>query len=1147
MKKYKLLNNCRGWAVFVIASIVYLMTAEPTASWWDCGEYIATTAKLQVGHPPGAPTFQIIGRLFVLLAGGNTAKIALMVNSMSALCSGFTILFLFWSITMLAKKLIPQNERENMSVAQMTAVFGSGVIGALAYTFSDTFWFSAVEGEVYAMSSCFTAIVFWAILKWDEQSDDVHNLRWIVLIAFLIGVAIGIHLLNILTIPAITYIIYFKKYSKTTKKGFIIAGLISVFAVAVVMYFIIPQIVNLASKFEVFFVNGIGLPFNSGTIIYFVLLFGLLIYGLYWSDKKLKPVVNTTILSVLFLILGYSTFATLIIRANANTPINENAPKDAVSLLTYLNREQYGDTPLLYGPYYTAQLKRNADGSVDYDHSVKYVRDKQTKKYKKIRRTTFPNWEDNGCTVFPRMYSTDDSRRHIIFYKMWTHKGENDYSKPSFGDNLAYFFRYQVNFMYWRYFMWNFAGRQNDIQSYGLNYANPPAEVSNGTKDLIHGNWISGIKFLDEARLGPQKNLPSDFQNNKGRNTLYFLPLLLGIAGLIYHIKKDGKNAFVVFLLFFMTGLAIVLYLNQPPCQPRERDYAYAGSFYAFAIWIGLGVFALCDWLKNIKIPENVRNFSVAGICLLAVPVLMACQEWDDHDRSGRFMARDFARNYLESCQPNSILITFGDNDTFPLWYDQEVEGIRTDVRVLNYTLSGMGWYVEQLYNKLYNSDKIAFTLDKSFYTLGQDLSMARYSSDTMELADALKHINKVSPTETPFNVMKHFEDYDFVAVVPTNNFKITFDKAKAAAQGIYPKELVDGEKGEFVFSVPVQQMDAEGYYKFAQLPRSELMLLDILATNRFERPIYVVNPYLLRDAIPDIMNYVIQEGLVYRIVPYPVRRTVFSENSYDLYANKFTWGNVNKQGVYLENAVTVSNAMSSAQQHALFAQTLVQQGERQKAVQILDRAVKEFPSSKLPYDSRAAIIGQVYCQAGQMQKGHDIFKQLVDYYKSYIRYYDQFKGKKARCVEGDKNLSQVILVQLYNDLKQYNFTDLTKEIEDMPQLQPYLASLSFSNQFGQMITDINNAVRSLSEENASQQAVETLMAALEQLENVGESIQDSEVKAKIVEVTQFIHATALRNNIQPLIEKINQSNVLNSYVAQGQGQTVSPNFSLMR
>lgn len=1140
MKKYRLLNNCIGWAVFLIASIVYLMTAESTASWWDCGEYIATTFKLQVGHPPGAPTFQLIGRLFALLAGGDTAKVALMINSMSALCSGFTILFLFWSITLLAKKLV--KDPQNMTTAQMIAVFGSGIVGALAYTFSDTFWYSAVEGEVYAMSSCFTAIVFWAILKWDEQADKAFSLRWLILIAFLIGVAIGVHLLNILTVPAIVYIIYFKKYPKTTTKGLLLAGVVSVLTVALIMYFIIPEIVSLASHFEVFFVNSIGLPFNTGTIIYFLLLFGLIVFFLRWSRKRSKYILNTALLSILFIILGYSTFLTLIIRANANTPINEHATKDAVSLLTYLNREQYGYTPLIYGPYYTASVARDESGAPLYKKSTKYVKDKQQKKYIPIKRTSNPKWDSKDCTLFPRMYSTDDSRRHVIYYKMWSGKSAESYTKPTFAQNLKYFFRYQVHHMYWRYFMWNFVGRQNDIQSYGLQYESSPADASNGTKDLIHGNWISGIGFLDAARLGPQSNLPDELQNNAGRNKLYFLPLLLGIAGLVYHIKKNGKDAFVVFLLFFMTGLAIVLYLNQPPNQPRERDYAYAGSFYAFAIWIGLGVFALCDWLKKIKLPENIRNIAITAICFLAVPILMASQEWDDHDRHNRYMARDFASNYLNSCKKNAILITFGDNDTFPLWYDQEVEGMRTDVRILNYTLSGMHWYVHELYNKLYESDAIKFTLDSSYYAIGQDVNFARYSTDTMELERALKKIERRSPEEIPFSYMPVFKDYQAVTVLPTTNFKISFDKAKAAEQGIYPKELVDGQKGEFVFSLQTQNMDQEGRMKYAQLYRQELMLLDILGSNHFERPIYVVNPYLLRDVIPNIMDYCVQEGMVYRIVPYKVSGNTITDNSYDLFVNKFVWGNVKQPGVYVENAVTYANSKSARQNYARLAQILTDKGQKDKAIKVLDKAVEEFPNNKVAFDKSDVIFAQAYCRAGDLQKGHDIYKQIINYYRQYINYYNQFSGKKARNVEGDKNLSIIVLAQVHSDLQRYKMTDLCEQIEAIPTVKMVLSSFEFQNQFGQIISSVNSATAQLANENTRQEAITTLLDVLTQLEQASPTIQDGEMLDKLKEVVQFVYANAMRNSAKEITDKIQNSQELSSCLQQSAAQ---PNLSL--
>lgn len=1137
MKKYKLINNCLGWMVFAIASIVYLLTAEPTASWWDCGEYITTTVKLQVGHPPGAPTFQLIGRLFSFFAGGDTTKIAYMVNSMSALCSGFTILFLFWSITMFAKKFV--KDKANMTQGQMIAIFASGIIGSLAYTFSDTFWYSAVEGEVYAMSSCFTAIVFWAILKWDEQSEDSHNLRWIILIAFLIGVAIGVHLLNILTIPAITYIIYFKKYENTTTKGFILAGLLSIVLVALVMYFVIPETVNLAAYFEVFFVNSVGLPFNSGTIIYFLLLFGLITWGLIWTKKKMKPIFNTALLSLLFLIIGYSTFATLVIRANANTPINENAPKDATSLLTYLNREQYGDSPLLYGQYFTA---------TGYDiksqpTTTKYVKNKEAKRYDAIVRTGSPKFKDEVCTIFPRMYSGDNSRNHPQFYRMWSGMSETSMEKPTFTQNLRYFFRYQVHHMYWRYFMWNFVGRQNDIQSYGLNYSS--TNVSNGTKDLVHGNWISGIKFLDNMRLGPQKDLPADLQNNKGRNTLYFLPLLLGLAGLVYHIMKDKKNAFVVFLLFFMTGLAIVLYLNQPPNQPRERDYAYAGSFYAFAIWIGLGVYALCDWLKNIKISENIRNIAISVICLFAVPVLMAVQEWDDHDRSDRYMARDFAANYLKSCDKNAILITFGDNDTFPLWYAQEVENIRTDVRVLNYTLSGMGWYVEQLYNKIYQSEKLPFTLDKECYALGQDINLAQASKDTMELQDALKQIIKASPNQQPFSQIESFKDYKYISILPTTNFKITFDKAKLAKAGMYPKELVDGEKGEFVFSL---EPNANWGRQYAQLYRQELMLLDILGSNHFERPVYVMNPALLREVIPNIMDYCVQEGTVYKIVPYKTDSRAFTTKSYDMYMNNFSWGNVNKEGVYLEEAVTIGNSKVMRQNHVMLAQDLIRKGQKQKAINILDKAVKEFPDSKIPFDRADVLLAQTYCDAGAKDKGKAIYKSIIDYYNSYIAYYNRFNGKKARSVEGDKQMSVLIVAQLcYADVVKFGFTDLQKEIENIPEVKDILSSIKLSNSLEEFISDLNSTFSSLSKGEADKQkARELFMNVLDIIEK--EDISNSAMKDQILQIVTLVYTYSKNYGLEDVAQKITASNNLSYYLNQAMTKNSAPtnsNFSL--
>ncbi len=1097
MKKYSLINNVLGWVVFLIASVVYLVTAEPSASWWDCGEYIATAYKLQVGHPPGAPTFQLFGRIFSLFAGGDVTKVAYMVNAMSAICSGLTILMLFWTITMLAKKLIAKTQE--ITTSQMIAIFGSGVVGALAYAFSDTFWYSAVEGEVYAMSSFFTALVFWVILKWESQADDKHNLRWIILITFLIGISIGVHLLNLLAIPAMVYVFYFKKYPNTTKKGFIWAGILSVLLVAVIMYFIIPMIVSLAGKFEIFFVNSIGLPFNSGTIIYFIIIIGLIVWGLKYSKDKVKPLLNTIILSFLFLLIGYSTFFILVIRANSNTPINENAPKDAVALLTYLNREQYGSTPVFYGTYYTAQPNGSKTSS-------KYTKDKASKKYIKesagLEYTYAP--EDN--TVFPRMYSAQEEK-HIVFYKYWA--GINGDRKPTFAENLTYFFRYQVNHMYWRYFMWNFAGRQNDIQSFGVNHSNIDPE-SNGTKDLINGNWISGIKFIDEMRLGPQSNLPKEMANNPGRNTLFFLPLLLGIAGLIYQFKKDKKDAFVVFLLFFMTGLAIVLYLNQHPTQPRERDYAYAGSFYAFAIWIGLGVYGLYDWLKKVKLPENIKAISVSVICLVAVPVLMAFQEWDDHDRSGRYMAREFARNYLESCEKDAILITFGDNDTFPLWYIQEVERVRPDVRILNFTLSGMHWYVEQLYNKLYDSEKLPFTLPKEYYRMGLNASLVYPSTDqTVELRDALKSFT-TDPNTTMF-----IQNGDSVKVLLYNNFRISTDK------------------DTMTFSIPVDSKQGR------QIARNDLMLLDILATNAFKRPIYTMSPSYFTKLIPNINEYVQQEGLVYRITPKPQSGNIALEKTNNLFLNKFQWGGIKDPKTYLEDAVTINNSRNMRQQHMFIARNYSARGQKDKAIKILDKALQEFPSSKIYFDRYDLQFAEQYCANGQMKKGEDMFNQIVDLYINDIKYYNRFTGSKARNVASVKNEALQYLAMTYSLAETYNLTNVLNKIKSIPEIQSFLGLQEMQKDYNDLISKVNSAAqiaRAGNKEAANAQFLEILVP----LEKILQT-QSEELFSRGAELLMFIYSNVMNYQLKPVEDKImsNQTfkKVIEEYARQQQAQ----------
>lgn len=1114
MKKYSLINNVLGWVVFLIATTVYLITAEPTVPWWDCGEYTATADKLQVGHPPGAPTFQLIGSLFSIFAGSDTSLVAYAMNAMSAICSGFTILFLFWTITMLAKKLV--KNKEEMTLGQMIAIFASGVVGSLAYTFSDTFWYSAVESEVYAMSSCFTAISFWAILKWEAEADDKHNLRWLILIAFLIGISIGVHLLNLLAIPAITYVFYFKKYpnvEKNKKRNFILVGIISMLLVAIILYFIVPYIVIFAGKFEIFFTNSIGLPFNTGTIVYFALLIGLLVWGVWYSIKKQKVILNTALLSVLFILIGYTTFFVLVIRSNANTPINENAPKDATALLTYLNREQYGYTPLFHGQYYNAMVVDQQESS------SKYIKDKESGKYIEVKQRGKLVYESDKTTIFPRMWSNDESRNHPTYYKMWAGIDENSDRKPTFAENLTYFFRYQVNHMYWRYFMWNFAGRQNDIQSHGLNLSgNEPTNVSNGTKDLLHGNWITGIDFIDEMRLGPQDNLPVDLANNAGKNKLFCLPLLLGLAGLIFHIKKSPKDSFVVFLLFFMTGLAIVLYLNQPPAQPRERDYAYAGSFYAFTIWIGLGVYALWEWTRKIKqLPEVARASIIGVVCLLAVPVLMASEEWDDHDRSGRYMAREFARNYLESCEKDAILITFGDNDTFPLWYAQEVEGIRTDVRVLNYTLSGMHWYVEQLYNKVYESDKLPFTLDKKYYGLDLDVSLITPSDEPYREVTSVLNELKTNPNTTTYD-----NNGDSVKVLPTNNFYISFNKAKAAAQGIYPKEMVDQEEGRVEFSINIPQE-----YRYEQLIRNELMLLDILGTNHFERPIYVMNPRYLAKVFPNIQQYIKQEGIVFRIMPYQTNGGFDMDKTYNLFTEKFSWGGVNQEGVYLEDAVSVNNSKNMRGNFSILANHLVESGQKQKAINVLDKAVKEFPNEKLQFDRYDIALAEVYLKAGEIKKGQDVLNKIISYYVSYVKYLEQFKGKKAKSVEGEKLLSIYVLAELGELAQNYNLQTETALAQSYPQVKEIMGYRQVGSLLNSYVARLNQAVAMLSTDRT--QAENELLAIIEQLDKNVLSTENESIINQTGQIFGFIYHTANNNSLTKVQQALQENQKIQS------------------
>jgi len=966
-------NTLFGWASFLIAFIVYLLTLEPSASWWDCGEYIATAYKLQVGHPPGAPTFQLIGRFFSLFAFGNTANVAMMINTMSAMVSALTIMFLFWTITLLARKMVKADA--GYTLTQVILLFGSAFVGAMAFTFSDSFWFSASEGEVYAMSSLFTAITFWAILKWEVVADEKHSLRWLILIAFLIGLSIGIHLLNLLAIPAITFVYYYRKY-KPSRKGLLLAGVVSVLILALLMYFFIPGIVKLAGSFELFFVNSIGLPFNSGTIIYFALIIGLIVWGLKYTSKKGKSVLNSIILAFVFLLIGYSSFIILIIRSNANTPIDENNPEDAISLLSYLNREQYGTYPLYYGQYYNAPV-------VDYkDGTPVYLKDRSKGKYviTDDRKESLPVYDSRFTTLFPRMWS-DQKSSHINKYKEYGKiKGtpitvskpdgttETLY-KPTFVENMRFFFSYQLGHMYFRYFLWNFAGRQNDIESQG---------------EPQNGNWISGFNFLDNGRLGNQSDLPESMQNT-ARNKFYLLPLLLGIAGILYHFKKNRNDTWVVFLLFLMTGIAIVVFLNQTPYQPRERDYAYVGSFYAFAIWIGLGVMGLAEFIqKYVRKQEVAVAAATVGLSFLLVPGIMAHQGWDDHDRSGKYAARDFAMNYLRGCDKNSVLVTFGDNDTFPLWYVQEVEGFRTDVRVVNHMLASGHWYVQQLFSKVYDSDPLPFTLRIDQYNNGVNNYVPVYeipslANEYTELSELIRFVALDSDkSKIPISSTKKINFF------PSRKVKMTVDAKKCVENGIVPPELADR-------IVPVIEWEI----KQNALYKNDLAVLDFLASSNWERAFYTANPSSLLDFL-DIDQYLHQEGLVYKFMPVKADnyyRGVGGVNGMKTYENFMNcrWGNLNQPNILVDRE-SYRNSRLPRQNYLRAAETLLINGDKQKAVELLDRCNEFFPDNKINYDMIMIPFAEVYYGAGEPEKGNEIILKLLDYYADDLRYYNTVK-----------------------------------------------------------------------------------------------------------------------------------------------------------
>ncbi len=1056
-QQYNKINNLVGWLAFVIAAFTYCMTIEPTASFWDCPEFITTGYKLEVGHPPGAPFFMLTANLFSQFTS-DPSKVAMMVNIMSALMSAACILFLFWSITHLAKKLICPDE-ENMTVGKLITIMGSGLVGALAYTWSDTFWFSAVEGEVYAYSSLFTAVVFWLILKWENRAHEPHSDRWLILIAYLTGLSIGVHLLNLLCIPAIVLVYYYKKNPNANLKGSLIALVGSMILVAAVLYGIVPGIVKVGGWFELFFVNSLGFSFNTGLIVYIIVLAASLIWGVYesftvrsqkrmnlsflltvallgipfyghgWSSVLIGLLVlavlgaylfmnlpekyrvsartlNTSLLAMMMIVVGYSSYAVIVIRSSANTPMDQNSPEDIFTLGEYLGREQYGTRPLFYGQTYASKpALKQVDGGCVYDVTegapVYQRKEKENPdekdSYEVVRNKTEYKYAQN--MLFPRMYSAD----HAKAYENWVggiegrqvpydQCGEMIMVKvPTQWDNIKFFFIYQLNYMYWRYFMWNFAGRQNDIQGQG---------------EIEHGNWITGIPFIDNYLVGDQTLLPAELKNNKGHNVFYCLPLILGLLGLFWQAYKGDRGIqqfWIVFFLFFMTGLAIVLYLNQTPQQPRERDYAYAGSFYAFAIWIGLGVAAIAEWLRN-KMGEKPAAV-LASVIGLLVPIQMVSQTWDDHDRSGRYTCRDFGQNYLSTVQAegNPIIFTNGDNDTFPLWYNQETEGFRTDVRVCNLSYLQTDWYIDQMRRPAYDSPSVPIDWDRIDYVQGHNEAV--YVRP--EAMETINNFYKQNPEEAkkefgdnPYelkNILKHWvrAKESGLQMIPTDSIVMKLDKEAIKRSGM----LVPDSIPEYMH---ISLKGKRVLYK------SELMMLEMLANTNWERPLYMAITVGSNNHL-NLTNNFLQEGLAYRITPFDnakLGRTIDSEKMYDNLMHKFKFGGIDNPDIYLDETV-LRMCDTHRRLFVQLASQLIREGKKDKALEVLNYCENVIPSTTVRHDyiySSSKEMADDYKALGEIQKAEEILDQLANNSVEYASWYlslddDRFTGSYEECM----------------------------------------------------------------------------------------------------------------------------------------------------
>ncbi len=1086
MKQFKLVDNVIGWLSFLIAAFVYCSTIEPTASFWDCPEFITTGYKLEIGHPPGAPFFMLTANLFSQFASDPT-QVAKMVNVMSALLSATCIMFLFWSITHLTRRLLI-DKWEELTTTKLITIEAAGLVGALIYTFSDTFWYSAVEGEVYAYSSALTAIVFWLILKWEDHADEPHSDRWLVLIMYLTGISIGVHLLNLLCVPAIVLVYYYRRFPDANLKGSLVALAVSVVILAAVLYGVVPGIVTVGGWFELFFVNTLGMPFNTGEIVYIILLIATVIWAVYetqtqkhsvtvqnvafllsvglmgipfygwgWTafiigiavlaglwfllkyQRDKLPLItarakNTMLLCMLMLLIGYSSYALIVIRSSANPPMDQNSPEDIFTLGDYLGREQYGQRPLFYGPAYTSQVALKVEGNMCrpemtegkpvYQRKEK-VSENEKDSYFIVRTKDEYKYAQN--MLFPRMYSS----AHTAAYESWmggVDGSEVPYDRcgepmmvkmPNQFENLRFFLSYQCNWMYWRYFMWNFAGRQNDIQ---------------GNGELEHGNWLSGIPFIDNARLGDQDLLPDELKQNKGHNVFYCLPLLLGLIGLFWQawytrkrkIEVNGiqktiddpigiRQFWVVFFLFFMTGLAIVVYLNQTPMQPRERDYAYAGSFYAFAIWCGMGVAAIIDWLNRKMKKENLVMVSLVSLVCLLVPVQMASQTWDDHDRSGRYTCRDFGQNYLMTLQEkgNPIIFTNGDNDTFPLWYNQDTESVRTDARVCNLSYLQTDWYIDQMVRPAYDSPSLPITWKRLEYCAGTN----EYVQVDPSLKEQVMQLYKDQPEEArkqfgdePFeltNILDHWvrssvQDFH---VIPTDTLYMTIDKEAVRRSGMMmasdsiPDRMVISLKGK------------------SALYKGDLMMLEMIAHANWERPIYVATT-VGQENYMNLGDNFVQEGLANRITPFttnvPGAKNFDTEKTYNNVMKKFKFGNVSQPGIYLDETV-MRMCYTHRRLMASLATNLIQEGKKEEAKQVLAKCEKELPAANVPHDfqSGSTDLVRAYIETGQSQKAQQLLDNLWNKSTQYMTWYLSLDGMRFDNSQRDCMLHLYIMNQM--------------------------------------------------------------------------------------------------------------------------------------